>query len=338
MQTEYLLDPIYYQIMKACVSTNDPEALRRWESVERFELAMRKGLSSKDAAHVVGIPRATLYRWKKRKTKKLDDLRSESRRPLNLRKPAERSTMRKRIQELREEFPTWGKRKITCLLLREKILAKESTVGRVISGLIKRGVIPSAKLAAQRAGVRTKPKRPYALRLKRGQRLSGKEPGDAIQIDHMSVPIQPGKIVKHFNAVCTVSRWNVADVFSSASAKTASAFIDKVILKSPFPIRRIQVDGGSEFMAEFEEACHKHKIELSVLAPKSPKLNGHVERINGTWRSDFYQLHDLPYVLEELRPMLENYNDTYNWDRPHESLALQTPQEFLENQGFKVDL
>lgn len=338
MQTEYLLDPVYYQIKKACVSTNNPEALRRWKAVERFEHAMRKGFSSRDAAHVVGLPRATLYRWKKRKTKRLDSLRPMSRRPIKVRRAVDRSALRKRVQELREGFPTWGKRKITCLLLREKFRANESSVGRIISGLIKRGVIPSAKLAAWRAGARLKPKRPHALRLKRGQRLNGEVPGDAIQIDHMSVPIQPGKIIKHFNAVCTISRWNVADAFSTATAKTASTFVTKLIEKAPFPIRRIQVDGGSEFMAEFEEACYRHNIELSVLAPKSPKLNGHVERINGTWRSDFYQLYDLPSSIEELRPILENYNDTYNWDRPHESLALQTPQEFLEKQGFQVCL
>lgn len=320
------------------VSCNDQEALRRWEAVGRFELALKRGLSSVEAAIVVGVPKATLYRWKTRKTKRLDDLRPISRRPRRMRRPADKGVLAKRVQELREEFPTWGKRKLTCLLLREKIRAKESTVGRIISGLIKRGVIPSAKLAAQQAGARPRPKRPYAIRLKRGQRLHGNAPGNVVQIDHMSVPIRSGFTVKHFNAVCTLSRWNFADAFSAATAKTATMFIDSLIEKSPFPIQRIQVDGGSEFMAEFEQACAHHQIELAVLAPRSPELNGHVERINGTWRSDFYQLFDLPSSLTELRPLLENYNDTYNWDRPHESLALQTPQEFLENLGFKIDL
>lgn len=163
-----------------------------------------------------------------------------------------------------------------------------------------------------------------------------KKPGEVIQIDHMTVPTPSGPVFKHFNAVCTVSRWNVAEAFCSASAKTASSFVDKVLQQSPFPIIQIQVDGGSEFMAEFEEVCHQRGISLAVLAPKSPKLNGHVERINGTWRSDFYELYDLPTTLKELRPLLDEYTDTYNWDRPHESLGLQTPQEFLENLGYQV--
>ncbi len=333
MQTICMLEPRYYQIKKACVSTdNQKEALHRWKLLQRFERAMEQGLSSRDAAFVVGVPRATLYRWKKRKSKKMDDLMPLSRRPKRPRKPTCKRVLRIRIQQLREEFPTWGKRKITCLLLREDMNAKESTVGRIISSLIKRGVIQSAKLALQRACKRAKPKRPYAVQLKRGQRLHGEKPGDVLQIDHMTVPIS-GRTFKHFNAVCTTSRWNFANVFSQATAKTASAFIDGIVQTAPFEIRCIQVDGGSEFMADFEETCRRHQIELSVLAPRSPKLNGNVERINGTWRSDFYQLYNLPDSLAELRPLLENYNDTYNWDRPHESLSLQTPQTRVSCKG-----
>jgi len=40
------------------------------------------------------------------------------------------------------------------------------------------------------------------------------------------------------------------------------------------------------------------------------QLNGHVERINGTWRTDFYELYDLPTQLAELRPLLHDCMDT----------------------------
>lgn len=100
----------------------------------------------------------------------------------------------------------------------------------------------------------------------------------------MSVSIKPGHELKHFNAVCMVSRWNVAEVYARATAETASSFIDKLIKDSPFPIAKIQVDGGSEFMAEFEQACKKHQKGLAFLAPKSPKT------------------YDLPTQLSDLRP------------------------------------
>jgi hypothetical protein len=39
-------------------------------------------------------------------------------------------------------------------------------------------------------------------------------------------------------------------------------------------IKALQVEGGSEFAAEFEQACQQKELPLFVLPPK---LNGHVE-------------------------------------------------------------
>jgi len=50
--------------------------------------------------------------------------------------------------------------------------------------------------------------------------------------------------------------------------------------------REIRRDGGSEFMAQFETACQQRGIQLFVLPPRSPKLNGHVERAQRTHREE----------------------------------------------------
>ena len=44
----------------------------------------------------------------------------------------------------------------------------------------------------------------------------------------------------------------------------------------------VQVDGGLEFMAEFEQECQKRAIRLLLLPPRSPKLNGRAERAHRT--------------------------------------------------------
>jgi len=49
-----------------------------------------------------------------------------------------------------------------------------------------------------------------------------------------------------------------------------------------FVIKAIQVDGGSEFESVFKEECQKRNIKLFVLPPRSPKLNGCVERAQKT--------------------------------------------------------
>ena len=48
------------------------------------------------------------------------------------------------------------------------------------------------------------------------------------------------------------------------------------------PGKAIQVDGGSEFYAGFEDACREKSIKLYFLPPKSSRLNGHVERAKGS--------------------------------------------------------
>ena len=55
-----------------------------------------------------------------------------------------------------------------------------------------------------------------------------------------------------------------------------------------FPVKAIQVDGDSEFQAESEHACGERDIRLFVLPPRSPKLNGRVERAQRTHKEESY--------------------------------------------------
>lgn len=78
---------------------------------------------------------------------------------------------------------------------------------------------------------------------------------------------------------CRRPPWSAAQAEAVRQAPTSCA--------SPQRIRAIQVGGGSEFMAELETACRAWGIVLFVLPPRSPKLNGHAKRANGTHRREF---------------------------------------------------
>ena len=56
-----------------------------------------------------------------------------------------------------------------------------------------------------------------------------------------------------------------------------AGFLDRLTARMPFSVRAIQVDGGSEFQAAFEEAYQARGIRLFILPPRSPELNGCVE-------------------------------------------------------------
>ena len=115
------------------------------------------------------------------------------------------------------------------------------------------------------------------------------------------VNVAPDKAVKHFTAYDPVAKWTVALVAGRATARCAAALLDKLIAEVSFRIEGIQVDGGSEFRAEFEDACRERNLCLFVLPPKRPQLNGHVERAQGSWRYEFYGVEDLPSRLKPLQ-------------------------------------
>ena len=101
---------------------------------------------------------------------------------------------------------------------------------------------------------------------------------------------------------------------------------------TPIKIESIQVDGGSEFMAEFEEYCSQLKIPLIVLPPKKPEYNGGVERGNRTFREEFYNRVDL--LEDSVRGMqaaLSKALVKYNTYRPHRNLKGLTPMQYIKN-------
>jgi transposase InsO family protein len=159
------------------------------------------------------------------------------------------------------------------------------------------------------------------------------QPGDLIQLDTMHLSPLPGVERRQFTATDVVSRTCVLGVRGSATAGTATAFLDELDARMPFPVRAIQVDGGSEFMAEFETACAARQVALFVLPPHSPKRNGRVERANGTSRREFWELYDGELELPPLQAALRAWEHEDNHVRPHQALGYQTPAEFLAGLG-----
>jgi hypothetical protein len=75
-------------------------------------------------------------------------------------------------------------------------------------------------------------------------------------------------------------------------------------------VNAIQMDGGSEFSAEFEQACQEGHRPLR--APAQPtQIDGAVERCNGVWRDEFYQTYELPRLLRSARSSLCHSRKSY---------------------------
>ena len=278
-----------------------------------------------------GIARPTFYTWKRRfDPRNLASLEDRSSKPKHPRAPTWSLELAQAVLRLRDEYPAWGKDKLVVLLRREDRWRDQristSMVGRIILHLKSTRQLIEPKRFAISVRKR-RHKRVYAVRKPKDYQV--KAPGDLIEVDTLDVRPLPNVIRKQFTARDLVSRWDVLDIRSTASAKLAAEFIEALLERMPFEVKAIQVDNGSEYMAEFEEACRAKEIRLFVLPPRSPKLNGAVERAQRTHTEEHWELSSCDTEVEPMRRDLRAWEHTYNTIRPHQALDYLTPLEYV---------
>ena len=275
-----------------------------------------------------GISRQTFYRWLKRyEPLDLTTLEERSHCPRRRRQPTWSFPLAEKVLLLRLQFPRWGKDKLAVLLRRQKVSISVSMVGRILTRLQQQGRLvepPRSGVPGSRRALRP---RPYAVR--KPKQYAASEPGDLVEVDSLDVRPIPGVVFKQFTARDVVSRWDVIQAHPRATAQTAAQFLDTLQHRMPFPIRAVQVDGGSEFAAKFEQACQQRGLHLFVLPPRSPKLNGAVERANRTHTEEFYQVTACSLEMKKLNRELRHWEKIYNTVRPHQALGYLTPLQFL---------
>jgi transposase InsO family protein len=298
------------------------------ESVDKWDEAKANGGTQALAAKHAGISRATYFRRKKILINMDKGIMPPSKRPKSTRKPKWGEAQKQLVLKIRRENPTYGKEKITVILKRDhdQSLSK-STVGRILKDLTGKGLIQKSPSA-----LRCKCKRTFKKHAKPWEYKDYKDMvlGERVQIDHMTVR-KNGVTLKHFQAWERRSKHLFARVYSHAKASSAKRFLLEFVKQAPFKILSIQVDGGSEFMAEFEDACGELSIPLIVLPPAKPQYNGGVERGNRIFREEFYNRSDL---LEDsvggIQSALMKAVSKYNTYRPHFSLQGLTPMQYLQ--------
>lgn len=298
------------------------------KSVAQWKKLKTEGVSDALAQDITGISRATFYRRSKTLERIKQGLLPPSKRPKTFKKPSWGEADKQLVLNLRRQNPTYGKAKIAAILKRDfGSSLSESTIGRILKHLMNKGLVQTSLSAPRRT--RKRRFKGHAVAFPYG--IKPQKLGEMIQVDHMSVSKNQCSF-KHFQAWCPMSKYIYANIFANAKSKTAKTFLLEFIKEAPFKILSIQVDGGSEFMADFEEACCALGIKLFVLPPKRPQWNGGVERGNRTFREEFYAKTDiLADTLPSLRPHLQFALEKYNTYRPHQNLNNLTPASYIHS-------
>ena len=120
-------------------------------------------------------------------------------------------------------------------------------------------------------------------------------------------------------------------IYPKCNQKTAIQFLDHLLEKLPFRVDAIQTDNGGEFGTQF----HYHVLDRGMrhiyIKPATPRLNGKVERSHRIDNEEFYRMLD-GIVIDEaelFNDKLQEWEDFYNFNRPHGGLDGQTPYERL---------
>jgi hypothetical protein len=86
----------------------------------------------------------------------------------------------------------------------------------------------------------------------------------------------------------------------------------------------IQTDNGAEFLSRFHWHLEAQDIRHVYIRPRTPHLNGKVERSHRVDEQEFYQLLDKDGIAEDIHlfndKLREWEGDYYNYHRPHGAL------------------
>ena len=105
-----------------------------------------------------------------------------------------------------------------------------------------------------------------------------------------------------------------------------------MLRRLPFRVHIVQTDNGAEFQSQFHWHLETRDIRHVYIRPRTPRLNGKVERSHRVDDQEFYQLLDAHGISDDIHlfnEKLREWEDYYNYHRPHGALDGQTPYERL---------
>ena len=127
-------------------------------------------------------------------------------------------------------------------------------------------------------------------------------------------------------------------IYPKNNQLTAIQFLDHVLEKLPFQVEQVQTDNGSEFQSKFHWHVLDRGIRHVYIKPRTPRLNGKVERSHRIDNEEFYRMLDHGVIIDDanvFNDKLQEWEDYCNFHRPHGGLDGQTPYERLRQQRLR---
>lgn len=280
-----------------------------------------------------GFGRSTIYLWKKTYADSRSNAASlipKSRRPKRVRQMILDGRVVSFLRNIRENNYRLGKEKIKPLL---DLYCLEAGIKSISTSLIGK-IIKRKNLFFKRSGRiyhdpgRIRPQ-PQTKRERIPKGYKSLTAGQLLQLDTI-VRFDLGTKRYLMTAIDLFSRFSFALAYRKLSSQVALDFFKKLEAVTPFKIQAVKTDNGLEFLKDFDDYLRQKGIFHYFSYPRTPKSNAFIERFNRTIQEEFVEenteyIEDTPTFNEKLIDYLLYYNQV----RPHKSLELKSPLQYL---------
>jgi transposase InsO family protein len=302
------------------------------QRLEFVVLATAEGANITQLCRRFGVSRKTGYKWCQRyRAGGVEAMSDRSRRPVE--SPSKTcGFVEEKVLEIRDAHPAWGSRKIRKRLQLANVrpIPAASTITAILH---RHGRISSEESGKHRAFgsfEREQPNELWQVDFKGEFKLSDKSYCFPLTVldDH--------------------SRYSLAVIAcSNQQRQTVQDHFRDVFRVYGLP-RAIYVDNGNPWSnghhgmrhTRFSAWLMRHDVDVIHGRPYHPQGRGKIERFHRTLKLEALQGHCFD-TLEEVQSRFDPWRESYNLDRPHESLELETPstryrvseREFHEQTG-----
>lgn len=280
----------------------------------------------KAAASAFSLKKSIIFKWKKdfeTSRKKLISSVPKSTRPKHTRFMTVDPKLVELIRKIRKQYGNVSKYKLKIFL---DEYAKSLNLNSYGTTKINKIIVRNNYFFETSFKVKKKRKL-LSPRLKRSPRET--IPG-YLEMDSITLYVMNHKYC-FMTIIDVVTKYAWCSLVNNLSSKQARSVLIKFISQYPYSIRAIQTDNGSEFLKYFDTYLQQNNILHHFIYPRSPRINGVIERFNRTIQDEFLsRSNELYYDLLAFEEKLLHYLNWYNTRRPHYSLKMQTPMAYLQ--------
>jgi putative transposase len=239
---------------------------------------------------------------------------------------ADDAALRGELRKFSKERPRWGYRRAHHRLREDGWEVNRKRVQRLWreEGLR----VPQRRRKRRRLGDSTVP----------AQRLRAERPNHVWAFDFQFDQTADGRALKLLNVVDEFTRESLAMLVArSIDADTAVSVLGALAAERGAP-ELLRCDNGPEMTGHaLRDWCEQSKAGTAFIEPGSPWQNPFVESFHSRVRDELLDVEAFS-CLAEARVVISDWQQDYNWRRPHSSLGMKAPAVFAAEWATKERL